>query len=40
MADVIKVLGQLSPSATTTETLYTAPDLAQTTISSLVICNR
>ena len=40
MADAIKVLGQLAPSATTTETLYTAPNLAQTTVSSLVICNR
>jgi hypothetical protein len=40
MADQIKVLGQLSPSATTTETLYTTPDLTQTTVSSLVICNR
>ena len=26
MADAIKVLGQLAPSATTTETLYTAPN--------------
>lgn len=40
MADAIKVLGQLAPSATTTETLYTVPNLAQTTVSSLVICNR
>ena len=40
MADAIKVLGQLAPSATTTETLYTTPNLAQTTVSSLVICNR
>ena len=40
MTDVIKVLGQLDPNATTVTVLYTAPNLAQTTISSLVICNR
>jgi len=40
VADVIKVLGQSAPSATTTTTLYTVPDLNQTTVSSLVICNR
>jgi hypothetical protein len=40
VADVIKVLGQVAPSATTTTTLYTAPDLTQTTVSSLVACNR
>ena len=40
MTDVIKVLGQLDPAATTTTTLYTVPDLTQTTVSSLVICNR
>ena len=40
MPDVIKVLGQLDPSATTVTTLYTVPDLTKTTVSSLVICNR
>lgn len=40
MADAIKVLGQLDPSATTTTTLYTVPDLTQTTVSSLIVCNR
>ena len=40
MTDVIKVLGQSAPSATTTTTLYTAPNLTQTTVSSLVVCNR
>jgi hypothetical protein len=40
LTDVIAVLGQSAPSATTTTTLYTAPNLNQTTISSLVICNR
>jgi hypothetical protein len=40
MSDVIKVLGQIAAAATTPETLYTVPNLAQTTTSSLVICNR
>ena len=40
MADAIKVLCQLDVSATTTTTLYTVPDLTQTTVSSLVVCNR
>ena len=40
MTAVIKVLGQLDPAATTTTVLYTAPNLTQTTVSSLVICNR
>tara|TARA_R110000824_G_scaffold68302_10_gene176828 strand:- start:478 stop:807 length:330 start_codon:yes stop_codon:yes gene_type:complete len=40
MADVIKVLGQSAPAATTVTPLYTVPDLAQTTISSFVACNR
>jgi hypothetical protein len=40
MADVLKVLGQVSPAATTVTTLYIVPTLAVTTTSSLVICNR
>tara|TARA_R110000803_G_C11841845_1_gene304693 strand:- start:239 stop:568 length:330 start_codon:yes stop_codon:yes gene_type:complete len=40
MTDVIKVLGQLDAAATTTEVLYTTPDLTVTTISSFVACNR
>ena len=40
MADVIKVLGQLAPAATTTTTLYTVPNLNQTTVSSFNVCNR
>ena len=40
MADVIKVLGQVDPAATTTTVLYTVPNLNLTTCSSLVICNR
>ena len=40
MADAIKVLVQLDVSATTITTLYTVPDLTQTTVSSLVVCKR
>ena len=40
MSDVIKVLGQIDSSATTQQTLYTVPDLTQTTVSSFVACNR
>jgi len=40
MADVLKVLGQLDPAATTTTVLYTVPDMTQTTISSIVAANR
>jgi len=40
VADAIKVLGQLDPSATTATTLYTVPNLTLTTVSSLVVCNR
>ena len=40
MADAIKVLGQLDAAAATEETLYTVPNLTQTTVSTLVICNR
>ena len=40
MPDVIKVIGQLDPSATTTTTLYTVPDLNQTTVSSINVANR
>lgn len=40
MADVIKVLGQVDAAATTTTTLYTVPNLVQTTCSSFVACNR
>ena len=40
MADILKVLGQVDPSATTTTTLYTVPDMTQTTISSIVAANR
>ena len=40
MADALKVLGQLDPSATTTTTLYTVPDKTMTTVSSIVAANR
>lgn len=39
MADSIKVLGQLSPAATTLSTLYTVPATTQTTVSSISVCN-
>ena len=40
MSDSLKVLGQLAPSATTETVLYTVPDMSQTTVSSIVVCNR
>lgn len=40
MTDAIKVLGQVDVEATTTTVLYTTPNLTQTTVSSLVVCNR
>tara|TARA_R110002126_G_scaffold19609_2_gene73578 strand:+ start:2412 stop:2750 length:339 start_codon:yes stop_codon:yes gene_type:complete len=40
MADNLKVLGQLDPSATTVTVLYTVPDMTQTTVSSIVAANR
>lgn len=40
MADAIKILGQLAAAATTEETLYTVPNLTQTTVSTLVVANR
>jgi hypothetical protein len=35
-----KVLGQVSPSATTATTLYTVPAATEAVISTVVICNR
>lgn len=40
MSDVLKVLGQIAAAAATEEDLYIAPDLVQTTTSTLVVCNR
>lgn len=39
MADSTKVLGQIRAATTTLETLYTVPDVTQTTCSTLVVCN-
>jgi len=36
VSDAIKVLGQLDSAATTQQTLYTVPDLTQTTVSSFL----
>ena len=40
MTDSLKILGQVDTAATTVTTLYTVPDLTQTTVSSIVVCNR
>tara|TARA_R100000935_G_C2683751_1_gene103758 strand:- start:82 stop:420 length:339 start_codon:yes stop_codon:yes gene_type:complete len=40
MADILKVLGQVDPAATTITVLYTVPDMTQTTVSSIVAANR
>jgi hypothetical protein len=40
MADTIKVLGQIAPSATTETAIYTVPGATVAVISSIVICNR
>lgn len=40
MADVLKVLGQQAPGATTETDLYTVPAATQAVASSLVVCNR
>lgn len=40
MAENLKVLGQLAPSATTATTLYTAPSSTQAAISVITVCNR
>ena len=40
MADTLKVLGQLAPDATTDTVLYTVPENAVTTVSSIAACNR
>jgi len=40
MANVYKILGQNSPSATTETVLYTVPAATSTVCSSLSICNR
>lgn len=40
MADTIAVLGQSNPGATTNTTLYTVPQDAATTTSTLMVCNQ
>ena len=40
MAEVLKVLGQANPAATTLTALYTVPAATSVTASTLVICNR
>lgn len=40
MAETLKVLGQLTPAATTLTALYTVPASTQTTCSSIVVCNQ
>ncbi len=40
MSDSLKVLGQISPSATTETDFYSVPAATQTTVSSIVITNR
>ena len=40
MANDLKVLGQLAPSATTLTDLYTVPGATHATVSSIVVCNR
>ena len=40
MANVVKVLGQLAPAATTLSTLYTVPAATSTACSSFTVSNR
>lgn len=40
MADTYKVLGQVSPDATTAAVLYTVPANKQAVISTISVCNR
>ena len=40
MANTYKILGQVSPSATTEATLYTVPGATSAVVSSIVVCNR
>jgi hypothetical protein len=40
MPNAYKVLGQVSPSATTATTAYTVPSSTQTVVSTIVVANR
>lgn len=40
MADTLKILGQVSPAATTVTDLYTVPAGKSSAVSTIVVCNR
>ena len=40
MATTIKVLGQVTPAATTATTLYTVPSAVATIVSTISVCNQ
>lgn len=40
MAELLQVLGQVVPTATTLTALYTVPALSSASVSSLIICNQ
>ena len=40
MATTYKVLGQVTPSASTNTTLYTVPSATQTVVSTISVCNQ
>lgn len=40
MAEALKVLGQIVPSATTLTAVYTVPAVTQATVSSISVCNQ
>lgn len=40
MAESLKVLGQVAPSATTLTALYTVPGATTATVSTISVCNR
>ena len=40
MTEILKILGQVAPTADVLTDLYTVPSLTQTSTSSIVICNQ
>jgi hypothetical protein len=40
MANTLKILGQINPSATTITSIYTVPALTSATVSTVAICNQ
>ena len=40
MAEILKVLGQLAPAATTLTAVYTVPAATSVVLSSMIVCNR